>query len=373
MAEATGFWQRLLGWFDTLFGKPLPEKTPIEDTVGPAGGSVPPISPHPAASPETTAAPVPDAAPEPANRPDPIGDPVPADVPQLGGRQASADAPAPSAVPAPSAAPSSETEIASGRGVWIWLLKQAEFGEVDRIIERAREAGLRWLAVKGGDGVHEWTQLTEETVRRIRAAGLQTLGWVYAYGQDTAREAAVARHVLSLGCDGLIIDAEAEYEGKAESAERYMRAIREAFPRAFIAYSTFPLVSRHPRFPYVEFGRYCNAVMPQCYWRRIGFTPEEMMSRTAAEWAEWSRRTQAGGYGNAIKPIVPVGQGFDAAPDEVRRFMAAAADYRGVSLWSWSHMSQEVWEAFSEPSRNRGQWGAGPWYHLSNEDIRGAE
>lgn len=345
MAETVGFWQWLLAFLRRIFGV-SPSGPPVEETGGTGGKIEPP--PQPTGTAEPTGGTPDTDAPEPTEVP-------PAETP------GESEPTLPQTTPRPPAVPPPDSGIASGRGVWIWLIRQAEYGNVEQIIERARSAGLRWVTIKGGDGVHSWAQLTGETVNRIRAAGLQVLGWVYAYGQDTVREAAVARNILSLGCDGLIIDAEAEYEGRPLEAESYMRAIREAYPRAFIAYSSFPLISRHPTFPYIEFGRYCNASMPQCYWKLIGFTPEEMMTRAAGEWSEWSRRAHASGYGNSVKPLIPVGQGFNVGPDEIRRFLGASAEHRGVSLWSWSHMNQEVWDAYSDPARDKGQGGPGLW------------
>lgn len=235
--------------------------------------------------------------------------------------------------------------IADGLGVWIWRLRDAENGDVPSIIQRAREARLNWVAIKGGDGTDRWSQLTPALVNSLHEGGLRVLGWVYAYGRDPDGEVAIADSVLGTGCDGLIVDAEAEFEGKAYQAERYMSAIRRVHPGAFIAYSTFPLISKHRAFPYVEFGKYSNASMPQCYWKLIGLTPEVMMERTRQEWQSWAQSMERAGHGSSVVPLYPVGQGFDVDPDEIRRFIRASSDSPGLSLWSWTHMSSATWRA----------------------------
>ena len=251
----------------------------------------------------------------------------------------------------PKSEPEDPTEgplpVVSGRGIWIWRMVMAEDGNVARIIERAKRAGVEWITIKGGNGSSWWSQLTKTVVQEIQQAGIKVLGWVYAYGNNPEVEASVAVHVLDLGCDGLIIDAEQEFEGKPGVAQNYMSFIRASYPDAFIAYTTFPIISLHPTFPYIEFGKYCDAAMPQCYWRLIGLGPREMIRRTKDEWNNWANDLKKSGYGDSIKPIVPVGQGFGVSPSEVQEFMEAAENFPGVSLWNWTEMTDSIWRVFS--------------------------
>lgn len=235
----------------------------------------------------------------------------------------------------------------AGKGMWIWRLVMAEDGNIARIIERAKSTGLRWVAIKGGDGSSWWSQLTKTVVQEIQNSGLKVFGWVYTYGTNPENEAAVAIHVLDLGCDGLIVDAEREYEGKPRVAEDYMRVIRAAHPSAFIAYTTFPLISLHPTFPYIEFGRYCDASMPQCYWKDIGLGPREMVRRTREEWTNWAKDLRNSGLEQSVVPLFPIGQGYRVTGDEITEFVEATAGYAGISLWVWNEMTREMWDAFA--------------------------
>lgn len=234
-----------------------------------------------------------------------------------------------------------------GKGIWIWRMVMAEDGNVARIIERAKDADLRWIAIKGGDGSSWWSQLTKTVVHELQNAGLKVFGWVYTYGSNPENEAAVAIHVLDLGCNGLIVDAEREYEGKPSNAEVYMRTIRAAHPSAFIAYSTFPLISLHPTFPYIEFGRYCDAFMPQCYWKDIGLGPREMVRRTREEWTDWVKDLRNSGREQSVVPLFPVGQGYRVTGDEIAEFIEAASGFSGISLWVWNEMTREMWDALA--------------------------
>lgn len=225
---------------------------------------------------------------------------------------------------------------------------QAEDGHVQAIIERAKTAGLSWITIKGADGTSHWAQLTAEIVRKIQEAGIKVFGWVYAYGNNPRNEAEAARIVLSLGCDGLFIDAEKEFEGKPKAAEEYLSIIRLAYPEAFLAYSTFALISKHPDFPYREFGNYCNAAIPQCYWKMIGYTPDTMIRRVREEWSAWEASMKEAGDGTSIVPIIPLGHVFNAKPEEVAEFMKAGEGFSGIGLWNWSEMTPEFWQVYSE-------------------------
>ncbi|MBE3574269.1 MAG: hypothetical protein IMW99_02240 [Firmicutes bacterium] len=232
-----------------------------------------------------------------------------------------------------------------GRGLWVWYLSKAEGGDLGRMVERARAAHLDWVAIKGGDGVRIWKQLTPAVVQAFRAAGIKVLGWVFVYGNAPAGEARVASAVLATGCDGLIVDAEQAYEGKPDQATAYLAQVRAQFPQAFIAYSTFPLISLHPGFPYREFGRYCDAAMPQCYWQDIGMSVAAMFERTRREWSTWAKEACASGWGESVKPVLPVGQGYGGVDGPaIQEFLRLTAEEPGVSLWEWSQLSPGVWE-----------------------------
>ena len=239
---------------------------------------------------------------------------------------------------------------AYGKGIWIWRLSEAEGGNVSAIIERCENVGIEWVAIKCGDGGYFWSQCKLSTIEQFQNAGIKVFGWQYVYGDDPIGEASVANQILDLGVDGFIIDAEAEYEGKPDNATIYLENIRAEHPDSFIAYTTFPIIDYHTDFPYLEFGKYCDAVMPQDYWKEIGVTPEYMVEWMEEQWNKWHKIWEAGGYSDSIKPIIPLGQGWDVSGSEITRFCNLVYDhgYGGISLWRYGTMTEENWKAYAE-------------------------
>jgi len=274
------------------------------------------------------------------------------------------------------------------RGKGIWIVSIWELGEtINQIINRLRATGVRWVAIKCGDSDSFWLRENGamtiwlrqsgyggfgEVIGEFHDAGINVYGWQYVYSYDRwevpdVNEADVASIILDIpGIDGLIVDAECEYEevdpgascplweptaqSKADIAMAYMEAIRARHLNKFIAYTTFPIIDFHTSFPYLEFGRYCDAVMPQAYWKFIGVTPEDMIYWMEEQWNTWHEIWQQQGYGDSVKPIIPIGQGSDVSGSEIIRFCDLVYDhgYRGVSLWEYAGMTPENWQAYQD-------------------------
>ncbi|GAI59161.1 unnamed protein product, partial [marine sediment metagenome] len=169
------------------------------------------------------------------------------------------------------------------------------------------------------------------------------------YGENPIGEANVSVQILDTNVDGLIIDAESEYEGKPDNATIYMEQIRTNHPNSFIAYTTFPIIDYHLNFPYLEFGKYCDAVMPQVYWKEIGVSPEGMINWMETQWNKWHNTWKESGNSLSVKPIVPIGQGWDVTGGEIEQFCDLIYNhgYIGVSLWRYGTMSMENWDAYA--------------------------
>ena len=117
--------------------------------------------------------------------------------------------------------------LVRGKGIWIWGLSEIEGGNVSAIIERCKNVGIEWVAVKCGDGVNFWDeQCTPSLITQFQDAGIRFLGWQYVYGDDPVGEAGVANEILGAGVDGFIVDAEGEYEGKPDKSIIYLENIR---------------------------------------------------------------------------------------------------------------------------------------------------
>ena len=257
-----------------------------------------------------------------------------------------------------------------GKGVWIWKIWEIENGDVSKIIQKLQSANVDWVTIKCGDSnsyypdhgyMYNWLNANGysnfgEVVTQFHNAGIKVFGWQYVYseskysGTGYSTEAAVSNKILDIsGIDGLIIDAEEEYEGEGKGpiAENYMADIRNKHPSSFIAYSPFPIIDYHLWFPYIEFGRYCDAVMPQAYWKDIGVTPTEMVNWMNEQWDKWHETWKSGGYGDSVKPLIPVGQG-DVSGSEITEFCEPVLSrYEGVSLWRYGTMTGGAWTAYA--------------------------
>ena len=226
--------------------------------------------------------------------------------------------------------------------MWIWYLSAAEGGNFDRIIGRAKAAGIGTLYIKSADGTGTWGQFTESMVSRFQRAGLDVCGWHYVYGTNPIAEAKASAFAKRQGADCFVIDAEAEYEGNNQyaKADRYIRKLRKLVGKGFpLGLSTFPYTHYHPAFPYSVFmgpgGATAN--LPQIYWKTIGDTAKESLSITWVDNTLYDR------------PIYPLGQTYlNPSRRSVENFRRFLLSY-GVapSWWSWQHTGSRQWQALN--------------------------
>jgi putative peptidoglycan binding protein len=242
----------------------------------------------------------------------------------------------------PTGTPPSGTAF-DGNGMWIWYVSNAEGGDLNAIVNRAKAHGITTVFVKSGDGGSYWTQFSPSLVKTLHDAGLQVCSWQYVYGNNPKAEAAVAaRSVIEAGADCFVIDAEAEYEGKYAAAQTYVDDLRTAVGADFpLGLAGFPYVDYHPSFPYSVFlgpkGAQFN--VPQAYWKTIGGSPDTVLAHTY----RFNRP-----YGRTIAPL---GQTYDSPQSsEILRFrqLVAAAAGPGLSWWSWQHTSAAGWDAVGQ-------------------------
>ena len=173
--------------------------------------------------------------------------------------------------------------------------------------------------IKSGDGTGTWSQFNPSVVSALHRSGLRVCAWQYVYGDHPITEAYVGAAAVRDGADCLIIDAEAQYEGKYVSAQAYMTRLRKLVGSSYpIALAGFPYVDYHPAFPYSVFlgpgGAQYNA--PQMYWADIGTTVDAVYAHT---------------YGfNRVyrRPIYPLGQVFDhPRAGQIKRFRQMSRSY----------------------------------------------
>ena len=231
-----------------------------------------------------------------------------------------------------------------GQGMWIWYVSQSDGGNLASIVAQAHAAGVSTLFVKSSDGSSNyWSQFSPTFVQQLHANGLKVCAWQYVYGTNPAGEANLGAQAVASGADCLVIDAEAEYEGKYGAAQTYITDLRAKIGAAYpLGLASFPYVYYHTAFPYSVFlgpnGAQFNA--PQMYWKAIGNSVDTTYANTYI-----SNRV----YG---RPIAPLGQTYEAPSSaDLVRFREEAALYgaSGISFWDFQETPASGWTALAQP------------------------
>jgi hypothetical protein len=231
-----------------------------------------------------------------------------------------------------------------GQGMWIWYVSRSNGGSVPSIVAQAHAAGVSTLFIKSSDGSSNyWSQFSPQLVAELHANGLRACAWQYVYGAGAVGEANLGARAVASGADCLVIDAEAEYEGRYAAAQTYINNLRAKIgPNFPVGLASFPYVSYHPSLPYSVFlgpgGAQYNA--PQMYWKAIGTSVDTVYANTYI-----ANRI----YG---RPIFPLGQTYGAAtPSDILRFRRGAVIYgaTGTSWWDWQETSPAGWAALAAP------------------------
>jgi hypothetical protein len=242
--------------------------------------------------------------------------------------------------------------------MWIWQPDKTEQGDVSAIIARADHVGLTHLYVRTGsswDGFYA-SSFLDKILPAAHAAGIRVYGWDFPRLIDPAAD--VARAVAAVDyrtpgghhIDGFAPDIETAAEGTritAESATAYGQGLRQALGRRL------PLVAVVPRpsparatFPYAEVVAHFDAVAPMVYW--LNREPGTDVAGAVADLRPLG------------KPIFPIGQAYDGAPEggragvppraELQRFMEVAYDRgaSGVSFWSWQAANAEAFDSIRD-------------------------
>jgi hypothetical protein len=233
------------------------------------------------------------------------------------------------------------------QGMWVWYLERSEGGSIPAIVARAKRSGIGTVYIKAGDGGSAWSQFTPALVKALHAGGLAVCAWQFVYGDAPVAEAKVGAAAVAAGADCLVIDAEAEYEGKYASADRYVRTLRAKIGDGFpLSLAAFPYVDYHPSFPYSVFlgpgGATYN--QPQMYWKSIQTSVRGVFEHTFLYNRLWGH------------PIYPIGQTYEAPTvGDLKAFRRFAASFGGLapSWWSWQETSGREWGALAADSADR--------------------
>ncbi len=266
-----------------------------------------------------------------------------------------------------------------GTGEWVYVMKDCvkqlggaaeNVNDAPSMFKFFKKHDIDFIAVKAGTGAKDFPtaeapQFTPELVKQAHEAGLRIFGYTRSDGKDVTGEIALACKVNAMGADGFIIDAEAEWEASRlddrgpRLAIQLCQGIRAAYPTRFLGHAPMPIISKHSSFPYKEFGRYCDATMPQAYWKSIGVSPKRMVEWMENEWHAFNN-SLSGDWKQAIKPLAPIAQAWSPTADRILRGAeilqfanelkavknpASPTGYKGISYWRCDLHSKGMWKA----------------------------
>lgn len=249
--------------------------------------------------------------------------------------------------------------IPLGKGMWVHKLNRAENGDVGRIVNQAKAAGLTHIYVRTGSsksGFHGREDL-DRLLPVAHAAGLKVVGWDFPYLHNVAADVERARQAIWYATptghriDAFSPDIETRSEGTnltAEAVLSYGVALRATVGTKYPLIATVPRPSPKRWFPYDQLGMY-DAIAPMVYWGNRD--PGADVAGAIAALAHLG------------KPVLPVGQAYDMAIDGARgkaagapskqavaRFIKTATDHGalGVSFWVWDTADANHWAAIAE-------------------------
>lgn len=247
----------------------------------------------------------------------------------------------------------------SGKGFFIWKVKDCESGNPLAITKAAQQAGLTHVLIKIADGAYAYNidrdtqyDYAAPVVQALKAAGIQVWGWHYVYGDHPRQEADIAvQRLRDLNIEGYVIDAEHEYKepGKDQAADLYVRRIRSKIKNLHIALSSYRFPSFHPQLPWKTFLERCDTNMPQVYWEQA-HNPTPNLERTVREFSSMA----------PFRPIIPTGPTYRAgawvpASEDLKQFMqtAKSLNLSAVNFFSWDECRpayQHLWQTISDYS-----------------------
>lgn len=237
----------------------------------------------------------------------------------------------------------------TGKGYYIWKVKNCEGGDPDRIAALARAANLTHVLIKIADGVFPYNvdldsgfDYARAAVKKLQARNVAVWGWHYVYGDYPDQEAEIAiKRSMELGVDGFVVNAESPYKitNKAAQASRYMNVLRSNLGSMPVALSSYRFPSYHVGFPWTNFLDRCDYNMPQIYWMQTHNNAGAQLQRCINEFNQI----------RPFRPIIPTGptfkeHGWVPREADVIEFMNVAQKLKlpAVNFWYWEGCRRDL-------------------------------
>jgi hypothetical protein len=265
------------------------------------------------------------------------------------------EASVPDAIPPPASANAFSSVM--GKGMWVWKYKLTEGGDADKIVARAKSAGLRQLWVRIADSRDGFygAAVLDQLVARAHRAGLAVIGWGFPYLYDPAGDAQWSKAALDwrgaggAALDGFSPDIETDSEGVMLTPRRvaaYLGLVRQAAGARPVVATVYRPTDKFwfGTYPYRTMAPYVDAFAAMVYWgcTEPGAAVAQAIERLAA-----------------LRPVHTIGQGYDMAEDggrqaspsseETWRFLDVAerGGAVGASFWVWQDMTAPQWQALT--------------------------
>lgn len=264
----------------------------------------------------------------------------------------------------------------TGKGYYIWIVRDCERGDPDRIAAMARASSLSHVIIKIAGGAFPYNidmdsgyDFARPVIKRLQANNIACWGFQYVYGNYPVQEAETAvKRAIDLGIDGLVVNAEHEYKepNKAVAASRYMKILRNNLGSMPLALSSYRYPSYHARFPFTNFLEYCDYNMPQVYWMKSRNVAGAQLQRCINEFRQI----------RPYRPIIPTGatfkeHGWVPRDSEVIEFMQVAEKLKipAVNFWEWGRCRRDLphlWDLVRDyPYQNPTQVASLPGQYIS--------
>lgn len=182
-----------------------------------------------------------------------------------------------------------------GKGIYIWILKRCEGGNMTAVVDRLKQAGMTHVIPKFADGIYGNINDNDDylpaLIEGCHKEGIKVLGYHFVYG-STGEASTAIRGLQKFDFDGLIVNAEGAYRDNPNNkalAKLYMQGVKNAFPNLKIGLSTYRFPTLHRNFPFKEFLEYCDWNLPQVYWMKANGTVPEQLARTIDEYKSFPR------------------------------------------------------------------------------------
>ena len=245
----------------------------------------------------------------------------------------------------------------SGLGVFIWEISYCEGGDVEKIIAKAKQAGLSWLIL------HEIIVVPEGIIAKLKAAGFYVACSFYSVPGQPQVQAFIHKAVtaVALGVDAILVDAEEFWEKLPDGGQGWRGPEATAFVTALRTAvgddvwigdaGAWQLPKSHPTYPDKEFSALMDGALPERYFTEFEATVsyEKAMENSEAEWAQYP---DVQGY----KVVIPIGPAYGTnthpsgghqplRPEDFGNFLQR---YPTSALWSWVHCPAWAWEMMSK-------------------------